>query len=144
MTTKRLNLTEILCEGNHSLVVGAADGTVATFNGRGIADLYGILASSSLLRDADVADKVVGKGAAALMVLGGIRSVHAAVISAPALELFRQSLSIEVSYDKVVPNIINRRGDGLCPVETLCGPCATAEECLPLITRFIQSQNHAK
>ena len=144
MTTKRHNLNEILRKGNHSLVVGAADGTIATFNGRGIADLYGILASSSLLRDADVADKIVGKGAAALMILGGVRSLSTAVISAPALGLFRQVPAIEVRFEKKVPNIINRKGDGPCPVETICGPYATAEECLPLITRFIQSQNHAK
>lgn len=131
------DLIDLLHKNNHSLVV--ANGDVATFDGRGVADLFNLLnEDSGFLDGADVADKVVGKGAAALMILGKIHAVHADVISEPALALFSHS-SIKVSYGEVVPNIINRKGDGFCPVETLCIPCATAKECLPLITQFINS-----
>ncbi|MCM1449952.1 MAG: DUF1893 domain-containing protein [Clostridiales bacterium] len=130
-------LINILHEGNHSLVV--ANGDVSTFDGRGVADLFYLLkANPDFLDGADVADKVVGKGAAAIMILGQIHAVHADVISEPALRLLRQS-SVMVSYEEVVPNIINRKGDGICPVETICMECTTAEECLPLITQFINS-----
>ncbi len=131
------DLIDLLHKGNHSLVVANDD--VATFDGRGVADLFNLLNEDpGFLDGADVADKVVGKGATALMILGKIHAVHADVISEPALALFSQS-TVKVSYSEVVPNIINRKGDGICPVETLCIPCATAKECLPLITEFINS-----
>lgn len=131
------DLIKILHEGHHSLVV--ANGEVCTFDGRGISDLYNILNEDpGFLQCAEIADKVVGKGAAALMIIGGIASLYADIISAPALDLLRQN-PVKVDFGKQVDNIINRKGDGICPVETLCLTCATAQECLPLITQFIRS-----
>lgn len=128
-------LIDLLLVGTHSLVV--ANDTVSTFDGRGVADLYRLVTQeAAMLAGASVADKVVGKGAAALMITGGVREVYAGVISTPALRLFEKS-SVKVTYGREVPNIINRAGTGICPVETLCMPCATAEECLPLIGEFI-------
>ncbi len=65
-------LVRILQDGNHSLVV--ASDRIRSFDGRGIFDLYGILTEHpDWLRGASVADKVVGKGAAALLILDGVR-----------------------------------------------------------------------
>jgi hypothetical protein len=91
-----------------------------------------------LLEGATIADKVIGKGAAALMIAGGVTMVYADVISEPAMELFKQH-SIKVEYDKKVANIINRRGDGICPVEERCTECNTIEECLVKIEEFVKS-----
>lgn len=44
---------------------------------------------------------------------------------------------IPVSYTVAVPHIINRVGDGICPVERLCAGARTAAECLPLIEGFL-------
>ena len=108
------------------------------FHQRGVKDLYDILSTQpELLRGAFIADKVVGKGAAALMILGGIDSLYTDTISEAALELFAR-YDIEVKYGKLVPHIINRAGTGMCPVESLCKECETAEECLPLIKDFIE------
>ena len=108
------------------------------FHQRGVKDLYDILSTQpELLRGAFIADKVVGKGAAALMILGGIDSLYTDTISEAALELL-DHYGIEVSFDKLVPHIINRAGTGVCPVESLCKECNTAEECLPLIKNFIE------
>lgn len=110
-----------------------------TFHQRGVKDLYEILDTQpQLLQDAFVADKVVGKGAAALMILGGIEALYTDTISEAALELLH-SRDIEVGYSKLVPHIINRTGTGMCPVETLCQECQSAEECLPRIKNFIES-----
>ena len=108
------------------------------FHQRGVKDLYDILSTQpELLRGAFIADKVVGKGAAALMILGGIDSLHTDTISEAALELFGL-YNMEVKYGKLVPHIINRAGTGMCPVESLCKECKSAEECLPLIKDFIE------
>ena len=128
-------LVRILQDGNHSLVI-AGDG-IRTFDGRGISDLYGFLTEHpDWLRGASVADKVVGKGAAALQILGGVRELFAGVISTSALGLLQGS-GISVRFGKEVPYIVNRKGDGICPVERLCKECTTAAECLPFIKEFI-------
>ena len=50
---------------------------IRTFTQRGVADLYDLLTQEpDFLKGASIADKVVGKGAAALMILGGIRELH--------------------------------------------------------------------
>ena len=105
---------------------------VRIFRERGVKDLY------RLLRDgAFVADKVVGKGAAALMILGGVEELFADVVSRAALDLFAAA-GKAVAYTVAVPHIINRAGDGICPVERLCASAQTAGECLPLIEGFIR------
>ena len=134
---------EILESGGYTLVL-ANHGEIHTFSGRGISDLYHLLNSQpQLLAGASIADKVVGKGAAALMIAGGVSRVHAAVISEGALALFAAS-GTELHYTTLTPNIINREGTGICPVEALCANCDTAEECLPQIARFIASRKAAE
>ncbi len=134
--------TEILHDTGCSLVVIDRHGQVHTYGSRGVADLYGIVTSGSdILADADLADKVVGKGAAALMVLGGIRSLHADVISRPALEMLRAA-NIEVDFTKLVDGIINRARTGPCPVETLCLPLSSPADCLKAIGSFLSAIKH--
>ena len=131
-------LRHILHTTNCSCVIANGD-NIESFHQRGIKDLYELLHSNrSLLEGATIADKVIGKGAAALMIAGGVKEVYADVISEPAMELFKQ-YSIKVKYDKRVANIINRRGDGICPVEERCAECKTIEECLVKIDEFIKS-----
>lgn len=130
----------MLHEGGHTLVV--ANGNVfRTFDGRGVADLYRLLREEpEFLRGAVVADKVVGKAAAALMLLGGVAELHTDIISGKAIELLHGS-SLRYAYDLEVPHIINRTQDGWCPLETRCRDCRTAEKCLTQIEAFIASRN---
>ncbi len=126
-----------------SCVIACGD-SVTLCRERGVADLLRLLDTSpATLKGAAVADKVVGKGAAALMMLGGVKAVYADVVSRPALDLFAMS-DIDVGYGRRVDNIINRAGTGICPVESLCAGCRTAADCLPLIRKFIfeNSINH--
>lgn len=117
------------------------NGATRTFHERGVKDLHRLLTQEpEILRGALLADKVVGKGAAALMIAGGAAWVYADVISQAAMELFEQS-RVNVQYGEIVPNIINRTGTDICPVEKLCQECKTAEECLPLIDKFITEMN---
>lgn len=112
-----------------SCVVRNGD-TIRIFRERGVRDLWRLLHEEpELLDGAFVADKVVGKGAAALMAASRVRELFADVVSHAALEL--------LSYTVAVPHIINRAGDGICPVERLCAGARTAAECLPLIEGFL-------
>lgn len=125
-------LISLLHSGNHSLVVGTADGNTLTFDGRGVSDLLRLLDTEpQTLRGAALADKVVGKAAAALMIVGRISEVHADMISEQALQLFNVNApETAVGYDKLVPHIINRQQTGWCPMELACRDCRTAEECV--------------
>ena len=79
------------------------------------------------LRGASAADKVIGKAAALLFVYGGIRQVYAGVISTPALEVFQQ-YGVVCEYGTLVDRIQNRKGDGLCPMETRAMTLTLPEE----------------
>lgn len=130
-------LISLLHQGHYSCVI-RHQSEVRTFSSRGVSDLFRLLRDEpGFLRGAYVADKVVGKGAAALMVLGGVRAVHTDVISSPALDMLR-SASIDIQFDTEVPAIRNRQGTGWCPVETLCRDLSAPEDMLPLITRFVE------
>jgi hypothetical protein len=105
---------------------------------RGVKDLLHLLKDEPRTLDgAFVADKIVGKGAAALMTLGKVSEVYAAVISRPALTMLLGA-NIIVSYGTLADNIINRAGTDICPVEKLCQNADTAQQCLPIIENFIK------
>lgn len=66
-------IIDLLHSGGYSCVIG--NGTeIRTFTQRGVADLYDLFRQDpSFMKGAGIADKVIGKAAAGLMVLGGIR-----------------------------------------------------------------------
>ena len=91
---------------------------VSVYDERGIKTLLDILMSSpALLEGAIVADKVVGKAAALLMVKGGVKEVYAETVSESALEVFR-SHQIPATFGTCVLKIMNRAGTGPCPMES--------------------------
>ena len=112
-------LIDLLHSGGYSCAIANRD-IIRTFTQRGVADLYDLLTQEpDFLKGALIADKVVGKGAAALMILGGIKELHTDIISSKALELVQDS-DIKVSFIQEVPFIWNRDHTGWCPVETMC------------------------
>lgn len=134
-------LISLLHKGSYSCTI-ANGGETRTFNQRGVADIYDLLTGEpEFLKGASVADKVVGKGAAALMILGNIKELYADVISTKALELFRKS-SVKVEFAQEVPVIRNRDHTGICPVETMCSEVESAEAILPLIRTFLEKMRN--
>lgn len=111
--------------------------TERSFRERGVKDLYRLLRQEpELLAGAFVADKVVGKAAAALMLLGGIAELYTDVASRPALDLLRTA-GVPVRCTLEVPRIVNRTGTGWCPLETRCYNLPTPEACLAEIEAFL-------
>ena len=134
-------LNELLFAERYSCVIRNGD-TIRLFRERGVRDLYGLLDGDPRLLDgAYVADKVVGKGAAALMVLGGIAELFADVVSRPALAMLDKA-HVKVSYTICVPHIINRMQTDWCPIEKLCRECTTPEECRTRIGEFLNAAEH--
>lgn len=116
------------------------NGQTKTFTGRGVSDLFRLYGEQpEFLQEAEIADKVVGKAAASLMILGGVRKLQTGTISSLALELLRK-YPIEVSFRQEVPHIENRSKTGWCPLESRCRDLQTPQECLSVITDFINAQ----
>ena len=112
-------LIDILHRGGLTLVIRSEDGTVHRFTQRGVKDLMALVTTQpEVLHGALVADKAVGKAAAACMVAGGVKHVHADVMSEGALSLLNAH-GVMAEYGQLVHHIINRDGTGWCPMEQL-------------------------
>ena len=96
----------------------ATNGTNLYFSHlRGVAPLLAWYDEKVNISGYSVADKVVGKGASFLYALLGVKEVYAKIISRSALQVLRR-YGIEVEYFELADYIINRKGDGRCPIET--------------------------
>lgn len=129
-------LIDMLHAGGYSCVIANGD-RIRTFTQRGVADLYDLLVQEpEFLHGASVADKVIGKAAASLMVLGGVHEVYTRTISRPALQLLQEAGAM-VTCDEVVDHIINRDRTGWCPLEQASRDLHSAKEIFPVIEKFI-------
>ena len=130
------DLKEVLLNNFNTIVIYKSDASVIVSNDRGVAPLMKLLKENkSQLKDSIVVDKVIGKAAALLMVYAEVKEVYTPVISSPALKIFKNN-SIIIHYDKEVERIINRKGDGLCPMESLCLEIENPEEAYFRILEF--------
>ncbi|KFI49683.1 DUF1893 domain-containing protein [Bifidobacterium biavatii] len=96
----------------------AATGQTLTLTGtgRGVRPLLQWLAAGQRLDGYAAADRVVGKGAALLYALLGVSAVYAQTMSEAGLAALRAN-GIAAEYGTFVPMILNRAGDGMCPIE---------------------------
>ena len=110
-----MDAKEVLISGGYTCVL--TDGRkVFTSTDRGVKPLVRFLESGEIPAGLSAADKVVGRATAYLYVLLRVREVYAQIISRSAAEVLRK-YGIGVACEKTVPNIINRKGDGICPFE---------------------------
>lgn len=84
---------------------------------RGVKPLLDCYYAKNMPAGFSAADKVVGKAAAFMYVLLGVKEVYVQVLSRPALEVL-QKFGIAVTYGELVDAIKNRTGTGFCPMET--------------------------
>ncbi len=98
--------TCVLCHGD----------TVYTDEQKGIAPMMSFLEQGLNLQGFSAADRIVGKAAAMLFVLAGVRELYAQVLSESGMQVLLQH-GIAFEYGTLTPSIINRMGTGLCPME---------------------------
>lgn len=123
-----LKARSLLESGNHTCVVCKED-SVYTTSQRGVAPLLNWLDDGVDLKGYSAADRVVGRGAAFLYCLLGVKEVYAKVMSHPAAQVLR-SHHIHASADTFVEGIINRAGTGPCPFEAAVMDLQDAEAAL--------------
>ncbi len=110
-----LKAKDILQNGNYTCVLCRGE-EVFTSDLRGVKPLLQLAESGKSFRGYSAADKVVGKATAFLYVLLKAEEVYAGVISKSALQVL-EGYGIKAEYDVLAENIINRKGDGICPFE---------------------------
>lgn len=101
--------------GNATCVVIKDGRIVNTERGQGIKPIIALY-EQGRLEGAVVVDKIVGKAAAMIMTLGGVKSCYGLTVSRSAVEYLKKR-NIDVKYDTCAERIINRKGDGMCPME---------------------------
>ena len=107
---------EILAQG-HAAAICKGD-SVYTSDANGIKPLNWWLRDGYTFEGYSAADKVVGRAAAFLYVLLKVKEIYAELLSESAVEVL-EHYNIPYSFGKMVPNILNRTGDDLCPMEKI-------------------------
>lgn len=100
------NYTCVLCK----------DDLIYSSEERGIKPLIDFIDKGIDLNGFSAADKIVGKAAAFLYVILGVKEIYADVMSESAAEVSAR-YKIQAEYDTLTKKIINRSGTGLCPME---------------------------
>ena len=104
---------EQLHNNNFSIVI-VGENDVYTSTKHSVAPLLEILdGGDDVIKNSYVADKVVGKAAALLMVKGGVKEVYADIISSHALDVF-EKYRVKTYYGNLVEYIDKT---GMCPME---------------------------
>lgn len=128
---------QALNNDNLTLCIVKDNDVVYSSKDRGVYPIYHAVIDSDFdIEGASVADKVTGKGAALLCVYGKIGTLHTGIISKPALKVLKDN-NIIVTYERLVDNIKNRSGDGLCPVESLSKDIESPQDIILPVKGFL-------
>jgi hypothetical protein len=126
------DIIETLHRERCSLVV-EKDGRQYRFFKKGVRDLEDLLNHSpELLEEATAADKVIGKAAAGMVVVGKVKQLYADVLSRKALKLL-DAAGISYSCGQLVDHIVIAENDDRCPLEKIVAPATTAEEVVAML-----------
>jgi hypothetical protein len=129
-------MLEMLNEQHLSLLV-YNDSTLSTHTNRGVRDLLTLISTQpERLQGAIVADKIIGKAAAAIMATGGVVEVHTNIISTPARALL-EAEGIKVVATEGVPQILNRNKSQMCPIDSQLEGIESIEECVTVLQNML-------
>lgn len=134
-------LIEILRREKCSLVVKNHD-IVTTYSKPGVRDLEYLLDHDpEMLHGATIADKVIGKAAAAMVVVGGVKELYAEVMSKRAIP-FLEEAGIAYTYGTLV-DTIKEEGDR-CQLEKITAPATTPEETVALLRAHFEKKKRER
>ncbi len=101
-------------------------------NVRGVLSLVTMVTEKKTMKGFYCADKVVGKAAAFMYAILKPQELYVAVLSEKAEEVLKK-YGIKYFYGEKVPAIINRKGDGFCPMEEATEKAETPEEAYKIL-----------
>ncbi len=114
------------------------NGTIlATGNGQGVVPLLqAINEAGDSARGCTVVDRVAGRAVALISLHFGVVRVHAGVLSQLGQIVLDQA-GVPVTYDRLVPFILNRTGEDLCPIEKMVMDLTSPSLALQKIRTFV-------
>lgn len=129
---------------HHCSLVVNKDGKLHFFYKKGVRDLEDLLDNDpQLLNGSELADKVIGKAAAGMIIEGKVKEVYADVLSQKAVPLLEKA-KIPYSYEKLADRIIIPESDARCPLEQIVDKADTAEEIVRLLREHFAEMNKFK
>lgn len=117
MHTRLEQAKQLLRQGDVTCVEVDENGLIWSSDSFGIKPLMERLrVDKKAFHSCVIADKIIGKAAALLMVLGEAGAVYGEVISESAIEVLENN-NIYYEYGKRIPYVENRTHTGRCPME---------------------------
>ena len=101
---------------------------------KGISPIIDFIGAGKDLSGYCAADIIVGKATALMFAKCGIKSVYAKVLSQSGKEML-EKFGIEYSFGSLTEKILNRTGDGTCPMEQATIDTEDPDEAYELIKK---------
>ena len=128
---------EILDTGDYACVVIKNNELKHAACGKGIKPLLGLFEENADdLEGGSVADKIIGKAAASILVCAKVKEVYGRWMSKRALELLDEH-NIKVEYGTLVDEIQNMTNTGMCPMENLVKDINEPKEAVQALVEFL-------
>ena len=127
-----------LIDSGKAAVVAKGGVIVLELEGRGVSPILERLdADPCAFEGAVVMDRIVGRAAAAIYIMGKVREVVAPVMSEGALKLLSDH-GVKASADRIVPYIVNRRKTGMCPMDEATFSLENPEEIVLRLRQIVE------
>ena len=129
--------------GKYTLVI-CKDEDIIKSDLTGIRPLMKLIDDKKECKGYSAADKIVGRAAAFLYTLLGIKNVYGEIMSKGAIEILKKN-GIYYEYKTLTDYIENRQKNGICPMDDAVKEiedAKTACEAIRNKMKFLQSQKH--
>ena len=132
-----VNAKEMIDNNIYSCIVVKEDKVLHSVLGKGIRPLLNLYNNNRKdLKDSFLADKIIGKAAAIIIIASKIKHVYGYIVSKNALEMLSEC-GIKVEYNELTDKIYNAKKTDMCPLEKIVMSCNNINDGLESINSFI-------
>ena len=131
--------------GKYTLVI-CKDSDISTSDVTGIRPLMKLIDEKKDCKGYSAADKIVGRAAAFLYTILGVKNLYGEVMSKGAVEILKKE-GINYEYKTLTEFIENRKKTGMCPMDEAVQNITNAKDACEAIRqkmKFLQSQHQKK
>ena len=141
MTTDTILAKQDLEQNGYTCVLRKGDAACSSFE-HGVKPLLQWIDEGKDFSGYGAADQVIGKAAALLYICLGVRDLYGQVVSEPALSVLAEH-GAACTYGEKVPYIINRKKDGMCPMEQTVLNISDPREAVEALKNKVRSMRNA-
>lgn len=127
---------ELVKNAEKTCVVVKNNEIISAHSPKGIAHITK-LHEQGILKDSFVADTIIGKAAAMIFTLSGVKECFGLTMSEAGYNWLKEH-DIDASYGTLTDVIQNRKGDGMCPMETVVKDLTDENEALEKLKDKVQ------